>query len=331
MYYQVCATIKCESSPAQDCYLNDTEGRHYMDENNENPPNDYAHLKVLTIGNHKGGVAKTTLSKIISEYCVRKGKRVLGIDIDPQCNFSGRFVNMNSEDGAPPPHPDFDPADPAWDDLPYAPPGYWSISEFFKLGYVEPYPTDYENMRFIPAHKKDLTQFLEQVEKNEIEDVVIGHMREMLSMDYYQEEFDLVIIDTPPQTSSLTASATRAATHLLIPTEMQEDSVAGMADMAQLWQAENQTRLGSKLEMVGILPTKYDSNSASQRHTLEALEKNKTLGKSLIDPPMRYLQTYANSSSTYANPRSLFEMHEKTAARKEAEAFCEVVFKRVFG
>lgn len=291
---------------------------------------DYSHLKVLTISNHKGGVAKTTLSKLLTEYSVRTGKRVLGIDIDPQCNFSARFVQMESDGGAPPQHPNFDPTDPAWDDLAYAPPGYWSIAEFFRLGYVEPYPTDNPNLHFIPSHKKELTTFLEQVERNSIQEAVVEHMRAMLSMEYYQEEFDLVIIDTPPQTSALTASAARAATHLLIPTEMQEDSVAGMADMAQLWQAENQTRQHEKLHLVGILATKYDPQSAAQRRTLEQLTLNPVLGSKLIQPPMRYLQTYANSSATYANPRSLFEMHEGTSARIEAEEFCQVIYERIF-
>ncbi len=301
-----------------------------MDNHSVLSESEYSSLKVLTIGNHKGGVAKTTLSKLLAEFGVRSGKRVLGIDIDPQCNFSARFVAMESEGGAPPPHPEFNPDDPLWNDLAYVPPGYWSIAEFFKLGYVEPYPTDYPNLSFIPAHKRDLTLFLEQVEKSDIEDAVIGHIRQMLALDYYQEEFDLVIIDTPPQTSALTASAARAATHLLIPTEMQEDSVAGMADMAQLWQAENQTRVGEKLHLVGILPTKYDQASAAQRRTLESLQQNQVLGSKLLQPPMRYLQTYANASSTYANPRSLFEMHENTAAKIEAEEFCELIYRRIF-
>lgn len=295
------------------------------------PSVDYSGLKVLTIGNHKGGVAKTTLSKLIAEYGIRQGIRVLGIDIDPQCNFSARFVDMESDGISPPQHPNFDPNDPTWEDLPAAPPGYWSIAEFYKLGYVEPYPTAYENLHVIPSHKKSLTTFLEQVEKKEIDDAVIGHMRDMLSLEYYQEEFDLVIIDTPPQTSALTASATRAATHLLIPTEMQEDSVAGMADMAQLWQNENRHRVDGNLELAGILPTKFDTNSAAQRKTLEDLQENPVLGKHIIQPPMRYLQTYANSSSTFATPRSLFDMHDNTAAKIEAVQFCEVIFGRIFG
>ncbi|MGZ6298566.1 MAG: ParA family protein [Parachlamydiaceae bacterium] len=301
-----------------------------MSNEQTNTIQEYSHLKVLTIGNHKGGVAKTTLSKLLTEFCVRKGKRVLGIDIDPQCNFSARFVQMENDGGSPPLHPDFDPNDTTWNDLPYAPPGYWSIAEFYRLGYVEPYPTDYPNLHFIPSHKNELTTFLEQVERSSIQEAVVEHMRAMLSMEYYQEEFDLVIIDTPPQTSALTASAARAATHLLIPSEMQEDSVAGMADMAQLWQAENQIRQNKKLQLVGILATKYDPNSAAQRKTLEQLSLNRVLGDKLIEPAMRYLQTYANSSATYANPRSLFDMHGSTTAKIEAEAFCEVIFGRIF-
>jgi chromosome partitioning protein len=291
----------------------------------------YKNLKVMMIGNHKGGVAKTTLSKLSTEYFVKHGIRVLGIDIDPQCNFSARFIQMANNGTDPPVHPDFDPNDKTWDEMPYPPPGYWSIAQFFKLGYADPYPTDSLNLHFIPSHKKELTDFLEQVERARVKEAVIDHMREMLSVEYFQENFDLVIIDTPPQTSALTASAARAATHLLIPSEMQEDSVDGMVDMAQVWMTENTRRPESdKLKLVGILPTKYDSQSAAQRRSLENIVQNPELGSRLINPPMRYLQTYANSSSTFANPRSLFDMHESTPARQEAEEFCKIIFERIF-
>ncbi len=167
---------------------------------------DYPSLKVLTINNQKGGVGKTSLAKIITEFFLRKGKRVLGVDIDPQCNFSVRFIQMN-EDGSPPVHPDFNPDDPDWDELPYPPPGYWSISELFKLGYVEPYPTNYENLKFIPSNKGELNDFLEQVEKVNMEEAVVNLMRTVFLDEYYQEEIDVVVIDTPPQATSLTSSS----------------------------------------------------------------------------------------------------------------------------
>lgn len=290
----------------------------------------YKNLKVITIINNKGGVAKSTLSKILCEYFVRKGKRVLGIDVDPQCNFSMRFVDIDTKTYSPVTHPDFDPNDPLWDELPTPPPGYWSVAQFYRLGYVVPYPTCYENMKFIPSSKLELVDFLEKVEKSSLEEEVINHMREMLSMDYYQDEFDVVIVDNPPQISALTASTARAATHILIPTEMQEDSVNGMADTSLLWQTENEYRQDDELKLIGIIPTKFDKKSANQRRVLEQLKSNEILGKHIIDPPMRYLHTYATSSATFADPGSIFEINEGNVALKETKMFCDHIYKKVF-
>ena len=44
--------------------------------------------KVIMIGNQKGGVGKTMVSHELSALFVRRGNRVLGIDIDGQRDFS---------------------------------------------------------------------------------------------------------------------------------------------------------------------------------------------------------------------------------------------------
>lgn len=44
--------------------------------------------KVISIFNNKGGVGKTTLVWNVADTLARKGKRVLMIDFDPQCNLS---------------------------------------------------------------------------------------------------------------------------------------------------------------------------------------------------------------------------------------------------
>ncbi|MGB2841274.1 MAG: ParA family protein [Halobacteriota archaeon] len=52
--------------------------------------------KIISIFNNKGGVGKTTLVWNISDTLARKGKRVLMIDFDPQCNLSIAVLGQDS-------------------------------------------------------------------------------------------------------------------------------------------------------------------------------------------------------------------------------------------
>lgn len=44
--------------------------------------------KIISVFNNKGGVGKSTVCWNLSDAIARKGKRVLLIDFDPQCNLS---------------------------------------------------------------------------------------------------------------------------------------------------------------------------------------------------------------------------------------------------
>ncbi|AZI88490.1 ParA family protein [Kosakonia sp. CCTCC M2018092] len=45
-------------------------------------------MKIITLYNHKGGVSKTTTTFNLCSYLAGKGKRVLMVDADPQCNLT---------------------------------------------------------------------------------------------------------------------------------------------------------------------------------------------------------------------------------------------------
>ena len=49
-------------------------------------------MKQIAIFNHKGGVAKTTMTFHIGWMLASQGKRVMLVDCDPQCNLTGVFV-----------------------------------------------------------------------------------------------------------------------------------------------------------------------------------------------------------------------------------------------
>ena len=43
-------------------------------------------MRIVTLYNHKGGVSKTTTTYNLARYLKNKGKRVLVVDADPQCD-----------------------------------------------------------------------------------------------------------------------------------------------------------------------------------------------------------------------------------------------------
>lgn len=53
--------------------------------------------KTISMFNHKGGVSKTTTTFNLAWMMASKGKRVLMVDADPQCNLTGLVLGLNPE------------------------------------------------------------------------------------------------------------------------------------------------------------------------------------------------------------------------------------------
>ena len=51
--------------------------------------------KIISIFNNKGGVGKTTYLYHIAHLLEKKGKTVLLVDLDSQCNLSAYFLSEN--------------------------------------------------------------------------------------------------------------------------------------------------------------------------------------------------------------------------------------------
>jgi cellulose biosynthesis protein BcsQ len=56
--------------------------------------------KVISLFNHKGGVSKTTTTFNLGWMLARKGKRVVIVDCDPQCNLTGMVLGFEHLDNA---------------------------------------------------------------------------------------------------------------------------------------------------------------------------------------------------------------------------------------
>ena len=56
--------------------------------------------KIISLFNHKGGVSKTTTAFNLGWMLARKGKRVLLVDCDPQCNLTGMILGFGHQESA---------------------------------------------------------------------------------------------------------------------------------------------------------------------------------------------------------------------------------------
>jgi len=285
---------------------------------------------ILTIAQQKGGVGKTTWARILAEYfaLVRKA-RVLLIDTDPQCNLSQRFLKMERdpivEDGVLPPiHPDFDAVtETDWD-------GRSHIANIFLGLPLVPYSTHLPQVDILPGHATMLQEVVKKTPA-ELKERVTNRLNEFLRSAEVQDAYDLIIIDTPPSRNPLTQAALRASSHVLMPMELEVQSLEGLVHMLSFWRSEQRLRVKEDpLRLIGVLPNKY-RRVALHQGILEAMRKDPVLSSHILPFEVGLRVAFSESDHAEANPKSVLQLPANDEARREAELVCRHIEGEVFG
>lgn len=181
--------------------------------------------KVIAVTNQKGGVGKTTTCSSLCGCLSAMNNRVLAIDLDPQGNLS--FSLGAQADGC------------------------YTVYEVFK-GSVSLYDTIQH------AACCDVVPANILLSGCELELTNIGReyiLREQLNS--VADDYDFVIIDTPPALSILTINAYIAANELIIPMVPEILSLQGIAQLKETIFAVKKY-YNKSLEIRGILLNKYN-------------------------------------------------------------------------
>lgn len=193
---------------------------------------------VITVTNQKGGVGKTTTCAAFAGIFHSRGKRVLAIDMDPQGNLS---FSLGADDRGFTIHDVMT--------------GKCTVPQAVKKTAV----CDVITSNILLSGTE-----LELKEKN----------REFVlkkALETVRDEYDAVIIDTPPALSVLTINAYTAANDLIIPMTAEVLSLQGIAQVKD-------TILGVKkyynkgLNVRGILLTKYSPKFLLSEEVAEMAE-----------------------------------------------------------
>jgi chromosome partitioning protein len=286
-------------------------------------------MRIIAVVNNKGGVGKTTASRILAEYfSIVKKDRVLALDMDPQANFSNRYLKMEidpyqQEGRIPPLHSSYDPhslEDQDWD-------GRSSIAGIFFGEMVFPYSTYIDTLEIAPSHSSKLL-LAEAVTREEVVQKVYDQLSKFLALDDVKNSYDKIIIDTPPSKGPVTISVVRASTDLLIPSIMEPQPIEGIYGMIHLWKSETLRRPeNNPLNLIGVLPNSFDRRGIIHKDHYDSLKQEmpdhvltSKIGRRLI---------YAEADADGAAPPSIFMYPDKNIARQEVLSACQEIEERM--
>lgn len=250
--------------------------------------------KVTTITNQKGGVGKTTTAHYLGLGLAAKGYAVLLVDADPQTNLSFN-LGVNAEDGA-------------------------NLARVFK-GECEAGDAITHT-----AQGVDLLPGSLDLAGADMEYTQLGRERILdKALQPVKENYDFVLIDTPPALGILTVNALTACNDVLITMEASINSMQGFTQLARTLEDVREYS-NPALEVSGLLMTRYNPRTILSRELLEGIKGLATgMDAQVYEQTIRDAVAIRSAQTMQAN---LYEAFPKEKVTADYMAFTEAYLQK---
>lgn len=190
-------------------------------------------VKIITIGNRKGGVGKTTTTASLAFMLSAIGKKTLAVDMDSQGQLVQILTTKTSDEFIGK-----------------------TVLEAMQCGDASPYIFHWgNNLDILPANGA-LATFGIWLDKAKLPKGAQRQTFLLNALSTVKDKYDYILIDTPPALDDLMVNALVASTHVIGSTEFSDPSIGSLKGFFDTVR-EIRKNLNPNLEIAGIVGTRY--------------------------------------------------------------------------
>jgi len=202
--------------------------------------------RVIAVANQKGGVGKTTTVINLAACLAEKRKRILVVDLDPQCNATSG-LGLEAKKGRSLYRPLL---------------GEGSVSDLILS-------TPVKGVDMVPS---ELDLAGAEIDIARVDGYLHCFSNAMNTIE--ADRYDYVLVDCPPSLGILTMNALTAARSLIVPLQCEYYALEGLSVIVRLVQQLRESGANPRLEIEGILMTMYDGRTNLATQVVSEVEQH---------------------------------------------------------
>lgn len=246
-------------------------------------------MKIFSIINHKGGVAKTTSVQNIAAGLAEKKSRVLMVDLDPQANLTKGFGIFKVEKNI-----------------------YHSFSKNIDLPILEVK----KNLSIVPSSIDFAGIEIEISNKLARERILQNHLAKL------NGQYDYCFLDCPPSLGLITINALVAAHEVIIPLEAEFYAFQGLDSIFKVI-GDVKSAINPNIAIKGVFLTKVKERRSITFAIRDEIKKH--LGELLMETEIRENVAIVESQ---ANGVDIFQYDKNCNGAKDYKKLITELLKR---